>query len=128
MTKERRSRYEFSTEFLDKKESKFEMRCLLCDEKQEYYWKSPSGPKMLEHLLNAHHKGVGTLERRKRSSYCSFSSTSGQFTIGANSRLASYVVTSHSSFNLLFPVFFFQVLKLFICILKKLCIPIIKII
>lgn len=93
------SRYEFRKDFL-RSEENFEMRCILCSFKCNYYLKSKSCSEMLDHIRDKHVDVVGEQEIKKRKEYCSFSKNKDKEIEKCHCELTAFVITSFSSFEI----------------------------
>lgn len=100
MRKERETRYLFSKTFSELTNEIFEMRCILCDYKCNYYLKSKSCLDMLNHIREKHLDICGEADIKQRKDYCTFLTCKDDMIKKCNGELVAMIITSYSPFSL----------------------------
>ena len=97
--------------FNDLREGKFHLKCLLCKTTIPYHLSSKSCSEMFTHLITSHSEHFGNYKKIDKKEYCSYSKNDDEYINRTHFLLASMLISTHSSFNLIENDFFVDFIK-----------------
>ena len=86
------------------------VECLICKKIYNYHPSSPSCPEMFSHLITCHPNVFKRNLIKEKSNYCNYSRNVDEFTNKAHILIGSFIVSSHSSFNIVDNIYFKKLL------------------